>query len=208
MKYKVIGWTDWDGDDVVAAEVSDAATEAIIDDIRKQQYKLTGFDHQERMNCAPVLNDGKKRLYSQRGFAALMAKAYDYRASNDYALFLFNEDDVEDDLPPMELRFDPDSFISEDISEHYTLDVSEQLFDTAQHQRKLVIDDSPEIRFIDCGDTATLKCNGKSADYKIEGVSKEKDFSEEDRIALDSHLDGAEEKWQNAKIIVTIHLEK
>ena len=26
-----------------------------------------------------------------------MAKAYDYRASNDYALFLFNEDDVDDD---------------------------------------------------------------------------------------------------------------
>ena len=208
MKYKVIGWTDWDGDDVMAGEVSDAATEAIIDDIRKHQYKLTGFDHQERTNCAPVLNDGKKRLYSQRGFATLMARAYNYLGSKDYALFLFSEDDIEDDLPPMERRFAPDSFAPEDISEHYTLEVNEQSFDMAKCQGKLVIDDSFEIRFIDRGDTVTLKCNGKTADYKIEGVSKEKDFSKEDQIALYSGEKAAEEKWQNAKSTVTIHLEK
>lgn len=212
MKYKVIGWTEWESD-VPSGEVTEAATQAIIDDIRENGYSFTGWDHQESMNCTPVLNDGKKRLYSQRGFGGLMAEAYDHHGSMDYSRYAFRwdissnpEDDYTDGMPPLSRSFDPNAFIPEDISEDYVIEVTKEQLDTAERERVLIIDDYPEIRFIDAGDRVTLKYQDISVQYEVKSVIKEKDFSFEDQVALYAHEEGAEQKWQNAKIIATIHL--
>lgn len=214
MKYKVIGWTYWEDADVPTGEITEASTQAIIDDIREHGYSFTGWDHQETMNCAPVLNDGKKRLYSQRGFGALMAEAHGYHGSMDYARFSFRydismnpDDDYSDTMPPHSLLFNPNTFIPEDISEDYIIELTEEQMDRAEKKKIVVLDDSPEIRFIDAGDRAILKCADAVIRYEIKKVVKEKDFSEEDQIALYLHAEGAEQKWQSAKLITTIYLK-
>ena len=63
MKYKVVGWTSYDGDDVPDSEgrIGYAECCAIIDAIKEHGYLFSGWDHQEMFDCAPVLNDGKRR---------------------------------------------------------------------------------------------------------------------------------------------------
>ena len=78
MKYKVIGWTYYDNEEILSQRgtIGFAERNAIIDEIRKHKYLFTGYDHQEGYNTVPILNDGRARLFSQRGFGGLMAEAY------------------------------------------------------------------------------------------------------------------------------------
>lgn len=65
---------------------------ALVDEIRKNGYIFSGYDHQECENYAPVFNDGKIHRFSQRGFADIMAEANgdnDYMA---YSLYMFGHD--------------------------------------------------------------------------------------------------------------------
>ncbi len=96
MKLKVIGWindTDYRFED---ADASFAVLAAIEDDIRKNKWMFTGWDHQERDNGVPVLNNGKAYRFSQRGWGGVMADAYGCEGSFDYARFAFNYGAIED----------------------------------------------------------------------------------------------------------------
>ena len=75
--YKVIGWTDWDGDDYPVNKGSVATDLAVIECIRKNGYAFWGDSHQNRKGCCPVLNDGTKVRYSMRGWGSIMASALD-----------------------------------------------------------------------------------------------------------------------------------
>ena len=75
MKYKVIGWTFSDNHNIEDAPLSFAARHAIVDEIKAHGYLFSGEDHQDALYGCPVLNDGKKRACSQRGFAGIMAEA-------------------------------------------------------------------------------------------------------------------------------------
>lgn len=212
MKYKVIGWTDYDDIfyDVEIGHASDAATQAIIDDIREHKYSFSGYDHQESVCCVPVLNDGKKRLYTQRGFGGLMAEAHGYRGSMDYALFSYTARDARGKksrrgMPSLKLQFNPEGFTPEDITEDYTIEVGEEIYKQATEAGKIVIDDTPYIRFMDQGDRVTLVCGENSVTYTVHRVVKDKDLTEDDMINLYMKAQGAEEKWQNAKIIAKIY---
>lgn len=214
MKYKVIGWTDYDNIfyDVEEGHPSDSATQAIIDDIIENGYCFSGYDHQESPCCVPVLNDGKKRLYSQRGFGALMAQAHGYHGPMDYARFSYTAYDAElktnrDGMPPLDLQFNPESFTPEDITEDYTIEVDDKVYRQALEVGEIIIDDTPYIRFIDRGDRVTLTCGEKSVTYTVHNVVKDKDLTEEDMISLYASEEGALEKWQNAKIIAKIHFD-
>lgn len=88
MKYEVIGWTDYENYSLEDGVIDDDAVEAVIEDIRSHGYKFTGYHHQERDNCVPVLNDGLARRFSRRGFAAVMAKAHGYNEPMDYVFFM------------------------------------------------------------------------------------------------------------------------
>ena len=83
--YKVIGWTDWDGDDYPVNKGSVAADLAVIECIRKNGYAFGGDSHQNRKGCCPVLNDGTKVRYSMRGWGSIMASALDIDDSDGYA---------------------------------------------------------------------------------------------------------------------------
>ncbi len=89
MKLKVVGWTyDCDmrfGD----VDCDYAARAAIIADIREHGYLFTGEQHQEESLGVPVMNDGSKRSFSQRGWGDLMAEAYDEEEPNSYAKYSF-----------------------------------------------------------------------------------------------------------------------
>ena len=83
--YKVIGWTDWDGDDYPVNKGSVAADLAVIECIRKNGYAFGGDSHQNKEGCCPVLNDGTKVRYSMRGWGSIMASALDIDDSDGYA---------------------------------------------------------------------------------------------------------------------------
>lgn len=83
--YKVIGWTDWDGNDYPVNKGSVAADLAVIECIRKNGYAFGGDSHQNKEGCCPVLNDGTKVRYSMRGWGSIMASALDIDDSDGYA---------------------------------------------------------------------------------------------------------------------------
>lgn len=89
MEYSVIGWTEYDNELIETGENDDKAVDAVIADLRAHQYCFSGVSHQERFCGAPVLSDGKKRLFSQRDFGAMMAIAHGERAE-DYARYAFD----------------------------------------------------------------------------------------------------------------------
>ena len=94
MKYRVIGWTYYEDNDVLEKKgtIGFAERNAIIDEIRKHKYLFSGWHHQESWNgVVPILNDGKKRCYSQRGWGGVMAEAYGYMEDYDYSLFSFHQ---------------------------------------------------------------------------------------------------------------------
>ncbi len=77
MKLRVIGWTNYDNMRFEEGRDTFASHEAIIDDMRAHGYDFSGWHHQEADYGMPVLNDGKVRRYSQRGWGGLMADVYD-----------------------------------------------------------------------------------------------------------------------------------
>ncbi len=182
MKYRVVGWTSYDG-----CEVSDkqgaigfAERHAIIDDIQKNGYLFTGWDHQEMLDCAPVLNDGKRRCFSQRGFGGLMAEAHAAFGEYDYAGFTFYEsiDPSRKKLP--KIGFDPEAFTPEEnLAEEVVLTVPAELLFAAKAGSSVTFDDSPALRYLDAGDTLTLITDGEEVTLCVLDVDRE-------RIALDA----------------------
>lgn len=111
--YKVIGWTDWDGNDYPVNKGSVATDLAVIECIRKNGYAFGGDSHQNRKGCCPVLNDGAKVRYSMRGWGSIMASALDIDDSDGYAYMEWYMDAwtrtgmVGVDCPPRELVYPP-----------------------------------------------------------------------------------------------------
>ena len=100
MKYKVIGWTYYDDNEILYSgnTIGFAERNAIIDEIRKHRYLFSGWHHQESWEgVVPVLNDGKKRCYSQRGWGGVMAKTY-YLRGRELRLSLMETDEATQDL--------------------------------------------------------------------------------------------------------------
>ena len=94
MKYRVVGWTYYDNSEIFNSgnTIGFAERNAIIDEIRKHKYLFTGWHHQESCEgVVPILNDGKKRCFSQRGWGGVMAEAYECMGNYDYASFSFHQ---------------------------------------------------------------------------------------------------------------------
>ena len=126
MKYRIVGWTHYEDFETEAAEPSYAATNVVIEEIKRKRYSFSGWAHQEMLRGAPVFNDGKKRLFSARTFGGLMAIAHGYTGSMDYALYAF-QGEGEEEMPPSSAGFNPDTFIPErDLNEEFVVEVSEE----------------------------------------------------------------------------------
>lgn len=164
MKYRVVGWISYDCSDVPdkTGAIGYAERHAIIDDIQKNGYLFTGWDHQERLDCAPVLNDGKRRCFSARGFGGVMAEAHGALGAYDYAGFTFYESiDASHKKYPKQF-FDPEGFTpEEDLQEEIPLAVPCALLQEAREGNILTLIDPPALRYLDAGDTLILTADGE-----------------------------------------------
>lgn len=166
MKYRVVGWTGYDDISIEDSgnTIGFAERHAVIDDIKKNGYLFSGYDHQEMWDCAPVLNDGKKRCFSQRGWGGVMAEAHGYFGAYDYSLFAFgiNEEYAK---RPNNTFCTEDFTPEENLSEHFEIEVDEGIFALAERRNPFFLPDLAELRFIDAGDTLTLRCGEKRARF-------------------------------------------
>ena len=102
MKLRVVGWV-YPYYNFEIGEVTWAVRNAIIDEIRKRGYDFSGRSHQD-YDCTPVLNDGKKYLFSARGWGDLMAEAHGYNGSMDYTRYDFPIEIREEKIPDSNLN--------------------------------------------------------------------------------------------------------
>ena len=176
MKYRIVGWT-WFEDpdfDVKAENISLAEYRVIIDEIKKHGYLFTGWHHQT-LDCAPVFNDGKKRLFSQRGWGDVMAHAHGHgNETYGYVKYAWKQSVDEEDLvmPDEEDLVTFDDFTPEtDLNEVYEIEVNEELFNYAKSNNPLYISNLFRLRFIDKNDTLILKCGENTTKYVVEWVA-------------------------------------
>ena len=173
MKYRVVGWTSYDDMDVEdsADRIGFAEQNAIIDDIKAHGYFFSGYDHQELLDCAPVLNDGKRRCFSQRGWGRVMAEAHGYFGAYDYSLFAFGTNEEHAKYPKE--YFCADDFEPEaDLAERFELEVTEDIFALAARQNPFFLPDLDSLRFIDAGDTLILRCGAESATFEVTDINR------------------------------------
>lgn len=186
MKYKVVGWTNWDNKEVEETYCTYAQRFAIIDHIKEKGFSFTGCHHQESECCVPVLNDGKMRRFSQRAWGRVMAEAHDLFGDFDYSTYAFDwGDDDETKRPdPTEDKFFPATFIPEEIrSESFVIKANDKVFSSAQETHSIKLKDLKAYRYIDIGDTVILKCNDNSVSYKVVGLERKQSSQ------MDKYLD-------------------
>ena len=142
-------------------------------------------------------------------FGGIMAVARGYTGTMDYAKFAFAFRSMEaEKTPPSEKAYNPYSFKPEtDLNEEFIIEVSEEVFERALATAQYKDEERAELRYIDEGDTLTLKCGDRTYSKKVTDVWSEKDVTEEDRLALYRHEEGAEEKFVNAKTLLFVCLE-
>ena len=175
MKYRVVGWTDYDSYDVkdVDGPIGFAERNAIIDDIKAHGYLFSGWDHQEMLECVPILNDGKKRCYSQRGWGGVMAEAHGDMGEYDYAGYAFDFSLKREMCVYPDSSLYPEDFTPEkDLNEHFEIEVDEGIFELSQKQNPFFLDDTDTLRYIDKGDMLTLKCGEKHTEFLIDGIDR------------------------------------
>ena len=181
MKYKVIGWTWYDNDNIEASYCSPAAREAIIEDIRAHHYEFTGYNHQEFDLAVPVLNDGKMRCFTQRAFGQIMARAHGNYSYYGYCGFDIERWSYKEcKMPPerMEVIYpsDIEDLIETDLSEEFEIDVTSSQFEDAINVGKLVLPHRWEYRYMDEGDTLILKCETEKKKFIIDKYERKEEY--------------------------------
>lgn len=187
MKYRVVGWTTYDGPEVKRADCSEAAMQAILRDIREHHYEFTGWDHQELPLCAPVLNDGCKRLFSQRGFGHVMAWAHGDYSRGGYVNYAFTDfgESPTTCYPDESRRFDPATFQPEqDLAEHFCYEVDAQTIELARTEGEIKLPDDPALLMIDEGDTITLTAGDRRVEFDVLFSERGRDLTEEQELDL------------------------
>lgn len=185
MKYKVIGWIWYEDYSVPFYDktITFAQRNAIIDEIKKNRYLFSGWHHQEYWgNCVPILNDGKKRGFSQRGWGGVMAEAYGEIEDYSYANYTFSESLRHSSLRFPSEEFNPYDFVCEPLeNEHFDVGVSEELFNIAKTKNPFYLEDIESLRYIETNDTITLHYNEESLTFLVADIDrnkKEVDFKE------------------------------
>ena len=174
MKLRVIGWVEYD-EDLPTGDNGWAARNAIIDDIRKNDYEFTGWDHQERTRCTPVLNDGKKYCYSQRGWGDVMAEAHGLLGSMDYAKYMLPGIDemfaLSSETKIRRPKFSlMNTVIENDLNETFKVQVTNSQYQSAANNGVVGFFDYQDLRYLYKGDTLVLACGDQCASYLVTDV--------------------------------------
>jgi len=215
MKYRVVGWTGYDDPDVEVAGCSEAALQAILCDIRENGYRFTGWDHQELSNCAPVLNDGCKRLFTQRGFGSVMAQAYGDYSRMGYTQYAFQSffGYTPSHLPPYERAYDPSSFSPEtDLCEEFFYEVDRETFDAAVNREVIRLPNDPALLMIDGGDTLTLICGEERVSLTVAHAERCPDLTPAEERAIyaaalsydTAEIEAANERYDTAPRVLRL----
>ncbi len=228
MKLKVVGWTHYDFYDFKSGDSSWAVRMAVVDEIKKNDYLFSGWDHQESCYCAPVFNDGKMRRFSQRGFADMMAEAHGDTGYMDYSLYMFGIKPEACRMPKQNVR-PRDIVVEKNLAETFTLEVDEQFFNSVPtsetldifghmvKKRGIKLPDLPELRYIDKGDTLVLTCQDKKATFLILSVDRGRNLTFDERVDLMSRMSYSQDKDVRAKaqqefeavpIVITLTVRK
>lgn len=177
MKLRVVDWVDYD-DDFPEGDNGWAARNAIIDDIRKHNYDFSGWAHQEGSYCTPLLNDGKKYCYSQRGWGDVMAEAHEDMSNMGYAKFIVR-DEIDEMFMSSSERFahrPKCNFYDEepetDLNETFEAQVTPAQFRSAAKQGAIGFVDYQNYRYIYQGDKLVLHCGDKSAEFLVSDAER------------------------------------
>ncbi len=180
MKYRVVGWISYDDPRIEDAPITEAARNAIIDEIRRCNYDFTGWHHQEALYGAPVLNDGMRRCFSQRGFGAVMAEAHGETGLFAYSSYAFDFGMGEIDYNLPNDPFDPEDFIPEpQLNEEFVLPYTEELR-LEEATGILRLPDLDQLRYIDTGDTLRIVKEETSALFTVREVIRTPDIEEKE----------------------------
>ncbi len=217
MKLAVIGWTYYDDPNYEYFETTWATHYAVLNDVIKNKYIFTGYHHQEYDYCCPVLNNGKKIIFSQRGFGGLMAKAHGYNKTYDYSIFSYpvNPNSKEYIFP----KKAPDNSLIVDektLYETYTIEADMETIATADIKNQLRLLDLPKYHLIEVGDKVQLIHGKHTSKFKIINVNREKDVSVIDEynfkyrncdIFNEKEKEEIIKKYENAKLVLILTLE-
>lgn len=244
MKLRVVGWVTYCAQ-IEAGEVTWAVRNAIIDEIKKHGYKFSGSSHQDNSYCTPVLNNGKMYRFSTRGWGGLMAEAYGYTGCMDYTMFdlpmhykneicpddKLNEFDYnifEDDEDGFDYGFEDDEEFKEylkstrrpliaetDLNERFEVNVTKDVLDFAQCERKVKLQIYPELRYLGAGDTLALTCDGITEEFTVADVLRKKDFEQEklQQVMLEIYSGNietskrAEKEYNDRNMILSVTLK-
>ena len=217
MKLRVVGWMYYDDD--LESDSSWAGYMAAVDDIKKHGYEFSGWSHQECQCCAPVLNNGKMLRYTQRGWGGLMAEAHGCTGRLDYThyAFIIEPEQLDSEIRPTD-EFDEDIFVPEtDLNERFEQTVSQDIFDAAQNVGEIKLDNLPELRYLDIGDTLALVCGKNTAEFAVIDIDRKRDLTEDELLdfemafydfANDERRKRANEEYNNTKVVMIIKLKK
>lgn len=134
MKYKIVGWTDYDNEEFKEmVNFTHNAYLTLIREIREQGYTISGYDHQEN-GWVPIFNTGEIIRMTQRGWGGIMADVIQFEQKNGYeysiygvggAVMGYNDESIY-------LKDDIDFPNIEDICDTYKIVISEKTFNNYQ----------------------------------------------------------------------------
>lgn len=146
MKYKVIGWTDYEDDDYPRHNnITECVERAIIEEIRAKGYCFGGDSHER---FCPVLNDGTFVSYSYRGWGAVMARAWQINDGDGLEyMYFYRDENIEDDARRYPPQGVDESLIINDkdeIAETFEMHLNDGPFFAIKEGKKTV-----EVRLYD-----------------------------------------------------------
>ena len=215
MKWRVVGWATYD-DRIEEGEESWATNNVIVDEIKKQGYLFSGWAHQEGYCCAPVLNDGKIRRFTQRGWGSIMAEAHGYTGPMDYSKFAFSMGSEKEIRP--QNSFDKANFKKEkNLNESFEVEVTDGVLADANNNGVVKLKDLPELRYLDKGDMLILRVGDEIKEFLVVDVDRDKDLTRDELIEYNmamrdynnrERMRKAEEEFAAIPIAIVIKLKK
>lgn len=182
MKWKVINWT-WYEDDSYAngGILTQSQIFAIQDEIKKNGYIMTGWHHQEGFDCVPVLSNGKKYLFTRRGFGALMAQTYGKDGLFDYSIYTDCFIEQKGFKLPRHNYFHEEKIRKlSSLNEVFKLNLKKKEIESILSENKVTLPYSEKIRYIDKNDKIEFFYKGRKRVKIVKNVIYKKNIEEKE----------------------------
>jgi len=175
MKREVIDWTWYESKEFKnGGEATPAQIFAIIQEIKDKKYFFVGEDHQDGNNTVPVLSNGKKYLFTRRGWGKLMAIATNHFGPYDYASYtdIVSRDYFKYRKKPSNNDIAQGTKVKKlsILNETFKIEVKEDEFLSILESEKIGLPYEKPYGFLDKNDFVVLKTNKKHKKFKVKKV--------------------------------------